>query len=105
MTKYTYFDVEIFLFVTTTIKNEETTSHCLGLDLNGLLTRRNFWRIPGTYARKLYDPKMKRIFEIAQANFEKILFIHFYPHKHVRGTTLSLASRLAMTKHQPRPNC
>ena len=25
MTKYTYFDVEIFLFVTTTIKNEETT--------------------------------------------------------------------------------
>ena len=25
--------------------------------------------------------------------------------KHVRGTTLSLASRLAMTKGQPRPNC
>ena len=23
---------------------------------------------------------MKRIFEIAQANFEKILFTHFYPH-------------------------
>ena len=33
------------------------------------------------YARKLYDPKTKRIFEIARALFEKILFIHFYPHK------------------------
>ena len=29
---------------------------------------------------------MKRIFEIARANFEKILFIHFYPHKkHMDG--------------------
>ena len=25
--------------------------------------------------------KMKRIFEITRANFEKILFIHFYQHK------------------------
>ena len=32
-------------------------------------------------ARKFYDPKIKRIFEIARANFEKILFIHFYPNK------------------------
>ena len=27
----------------------------------------------------IYNPKLKRIFEIARADFEKILFIHFYP--------------------------
>ena len=27
--------------------HNHTLSHCLGLDLNGLLTRRNFWHIPG----------------------------------------------------------
>ena len=27
------------------------------------------------------DTRMKRSFEFARANFEKILFIHFYPHK------------------------
>ena len=30
------------------------------------------------YARKLYNPKMKRTFEILRANFEKNLI---YPHK------------------------
>ena len=33
------------------------------------------------HARNLYDHKMRRIFEIAQADFEIILFIHFYPLK------------------------
>ena len=37
------------------------------------------------YARNLYDPKIKRIFEIARAHFEKILFIHFYPLKKALG--------------------
>ena len=37
------------------------------------------------YARNLYDPKIKRIFEIAQALFEIILFIHFYPLKQALG--------------------
>ena len=38
-------------------------------------------------ARNLYDPKIKRIFEIARADFEIILFIHFYPlkNKHLEG--------------------
>ena len=43
----------------------------------------NYIRKYGTYARKLYDPKMKRIFEITQANFEKIQFIHI--NKHMDG--------------------
>ena len=33
------------------------------------------------YTRNLYDPKMKIIFEIVLADFEIILFIHFYQHK------------------------
>ena len=33
------------------------------------------------YARNLYDPKIKRIFEIAHVDFEIIIFIHFYPYK------------------------
>ena len=51
-------------------------THCLDMDMNGYKTRGKFWRIPG-YARNLYNPKIKRIFEIARADFEKILFIHF----------------------------
>ena len=43
-------------------------SHYLDLDLNGLLTRRNFCCIPGML-EKLYDPKLKRIFEIAASRF------------------------------------
>jgi hypothetical protein len=34
-------------------------------------------------ARNLYDPKIKRIFEIARADFEIILFIHL--NKHMDG--------------------
>jgi hypothetical protein len=37
------------------------------------------------YARNLYNPKIKRIFEIAQADFEIFLFIHFYPLKLALG--------------------
>ena len=33
------------------------------------------------HARNLYEPKIKRIFEIAWTLFEIILFIHFYPLK------------------------
>ena len=31
--------------------------HCLGLDLNGLLTRRNFWHIPGMLGSYTIPPK------------------------------------------------
>ena len=37
------------------------------------------------YARNLYDPKIKIIFEIVRADFEIILFIHFYPLKQALG--------------------
>ena len=37
------------------------------------------------YARNLYNPKIKRLFEIGPANFEVILFIHFYPLKKALG--------------------
>ena len=36
-------------------------------------------------AKNLWDPKMKRIFEIAWSLFEIILFIHFYPLKQALG--------------------
>ena len=35
------------------------------------------------YAKNLYDPKIKRTFEIGQADFEIILFIHI--NKHLDG--------------------
>ena len=37
------------------------------------------------YARNLYERKIKRIFEIARADFEIILFIHFHPLKKALG--------------------
>ena len=52
-------------------------SHGLDLVLNGLLTRRNFWSIPGMLENYTI-PKWKEFFEIRRANFEKILFIYFY---------------------------
>ena len=55
-------------------------AHCLDLDLNGLLTRLNFWRIPDML-RNHKIPKFKEFFEIARADFEIILLIHFYPRK------------------------
>ena len=39
------------------------------------------------YARNFYTPKIERVFEIAQANFEIILFIHLNKHlDRARGT-------------------
>ena len=49
---------------------DQLASHCLDLDL-----------MHSRYARNLYNLKIKRIFEIAKADFEKIIFIHFYPLK------------------------
>ena len=50
------------------------------------------------HARNFYNPKIKRIFEIAWTLFEIILFIHFYlllfigrSHKHVMNTVKSRA--------------
>ena len=43
--------------------------------------RKLFLLMHSRHARNLYDPKMKIIFEIMRADFEKILSIHFYPHR------------------------
>ena len=40
-----------------------------------------YFMMHSRYTRNLYNPKMKIIFEIVLADFEIILFIHFYPHK------------------------
>ena len=38
------------------------------------------------YFRDLYDPKIKRIFEIMQAGYKIILLLHFYPPKKALGS-------------------
>ena len=48
---------------------------------------RNFW-CNSRYARDLYDPKIKRIFEIRWADFVIILFIHL--NKHLDGVRSTL---------------
>ena len=40
-----------------------------------------YFMMHSRYTRNLYNPKMKIIFEIVLADFEIILFIHFFPHK------------------------
>ena len=47
-------------------------THCLDLDLNGLLTRRNFWRIPGFSCMGKKVP-FRQFFQ----NFQKLPKWHF----------------------------
>ena len=61
-------------------------SHCLGLDLNGLLTRRNFWSIPGMLENYTI-PKWKEFFKSQEPILRKSYlstFIHI--NKHMDGT-------------------
>ena len=49
-------------------------SHCLGLDLNGLFTRRNFWRIPGILGNYIQEIPAFRDFTIRDPRHFVILF-------------------------------
>ena len=55
-----------------------------------------FLLMQSRHARKLYDPKIKRIFEIAWTLFKIILFIHFYPlkNKHLDGARNTIWKKL-----------
>ena len=77
-------------------------SHCLGLDLNGLLTRHNFWRIPGMLENHTI-PKWKEFLKSHEPILRKSYlstFIHINRHmdgardifwiKSVNGTFLAL---------------
>ena len=60
-------------------------SHCLGLDLNGLLTRRNFWSIPAML-ENYSIPKWKEFFKSREPILRKSYlstFIHI--NKHMDG--------------------
>ena len=60
-------------------------SHCLDLDLNGLLTRRNFWHIPGMLGNHTI-PKWKKILKSREPILRKSYlstFIHI--NKHMDG--------------------
>ena len=46
------------------------------------------------YFRDLYDPKIKRIFEIMQAGYKIILLLHFYPPKKALGSFQRLPGRV-----------
>ena len=56
-------------------KQSHTALHRSGFV--GQKTRHNFWCIDSRYARNLSNPIIKRISEIARADFEIILFIHY----------------------------
>ena len=46
--RFLTFSISTYVFAKFLISNKLIyQSHCLDLDLNGLLTRRNFWQIPG----------------------------------------------------------
>ena len=77
-------------------------SHCLDLVLNGLLTRRNFWRIPGLLGNYTI-PKWKEFLKSREPILRKSylsIFIHINKHmdgagdifwiKSVNGTFLAL---------------
>ena len=77
-------------------------SHCLDLDLNGLLTRRNFWRIPGVLGNYTI-PKWKEFLKSREPILRKSYlstFIHINKHmdgawdifwiKSLNGTFLAL---------------
>ena len=51
-------------------------SHCLYLKLNDQKTSHFYWCIPG-HDRNLYNPILKRFFQIAWSFFEIFSFIHF----------------------------
>ena len=60
-------------------------SHCLDLDLNGLLTRRNFWHIPGMLGNYTI-PKWKEFLKSREPILRKSYlstFIHV--NKHMDG--------------------
>ena len=76
--------------------------HCLGLDLNGLLTRRNFWSIPGMLGNYTI-PKWKEFLKSREPILRKSYlstFIHINKHmdgardifwiKSLNGTFLAL---------------
>ena len=77
-------------------------SHCLDLDLNGFLTRRNFWRIPGMLGNYTM-PKWKEFLKSREPILRKSFlstFIHINRHmdrardifwiKSLNGTFLAL---------------
>ena len=67
-----------------------SSSHCLDLDLNGLLTRRNFWRIPGMLGNYTI-PKWKEFLKSREPILRKSYlstFIHI--NKHMDGARSTL---------------
>ena len=66
-------------------------SHCLDLDLNGLLTRRNFWRIPGMLGNYMI-PKWKEFLKSRKPILRKSLSEHFH------GVGLGLLSKILAVK-------
>ena len=77
-------------FINDTIAiSDHYLTHCLDLDLNGLLTRRNFWRIPGMLGNYTI-PKWKEFLKSREPILRKSYlstFIHINKHMdRARGT-------------------
>ena len=76
------------------------TAHCLDLVLNGLLTRRNFWHIPGMLGNYTI-PKWKEFLKLREPILRKSYlstFIHIKKHKDgARGTLWKNHNRLLFT--------